>query len=151
MEIRRAAKSDLNALLDMATALWPDDLEEQVKKDVAEMLSSKKQAVFIAEDAGCEAGFIDVSIRMEYVPGATVFPMGYIEAIYVKPRFRRKGVARKLIDASEQWALERDCKHIASDTWTWNNASRKLHVDAGFKETESIVFFIKKLGQDGCH
>ena len=120
-------------MLVMATALWPDDMEAEIRKDVREMLSSKRQAVFIAAENGCDIGFVNVSTRKEYVPGATVFPLGYVEGIYVKPSFRRMGAAGQLLEAGEKWALENGCRHMASDTWVWNDASRKFHTGAGFK------------------
>lgn len=149
MEIRQATKKDFNGLLEMALLLWPDDPESQVTKDVQEMLSSSRQAVFICLDKNDKyAGFIDVSTRREYVPGATVFPIGYIEGIYVRSAYRRKGIARKLVEFGEKWALEKGCQQMASDTWVWNTVSQEFHTSVGFKEAERLVTYIKRIETD---
>ncbi len=146
MEIRQATKKDFNGLLEMALLLWPDDPESQVRKDVQEMLSSSRQAVFVCLDKNNKyTGFIDVSTRREYVPGATVFPIGYIEGIYVRSAYRRKGIATKLVECGEKWALEKGCQQIASDTWVWNTISQEFHTRAGFMEKERLVTYIKRI------
>ena len=150
MNIRQADKKDFASLVEMASFLWPDEPEDQIKKDMREVLSSKKQAVFICDEDGCDAGFINVSTRREYVPGATVYPLGYVEGIYVRPAFRRKGLARALLARGEQWALENGCKHMASDTWVWNTASRDFHTGAGFLEKETLVFYVKRIDGEEC-
>jgi aminoglycoside 6'-N-acetyltransferase I len=115
-----------------------------------EVLASKRQAVFICEQDGCDAGFINVSPRREYVPGATVYPLGYVEGIYVRPAFRRMGLARVLLARGEQWALANGCRHMASDTWVWNTASRGFHTGAGFLEKETLVFYVKRIDGGAC-
>ncbi len=84
---------------------------------------------------------------MEYVPGATTFPIGYIEGIYVKRAYRRQGVALQLAQTGEKWALEKGCRQMASDTWVWNTASQAFHVKAGFMEKERLVTYIKRIEQ----
>lgn len=150
MNIRQAGKKDFTSLVEMASFLWPDESLDELKKDMLEVLSSKRQAVFICKVDGCDAGFINVSKRKEYVPGATVYPLGYVEGIFVRTAFRRKGIAKLLLAKGEQWALENGCKHMASDTWIWNAASRSFHTGAGFTEKEPLVFYVKRIDNPAC-
>jgi aminoglycoside 6'-N-acetyltransferase I len=146
MIIRQAVKKDFNALVDLGLLLWPDESRGEVEKDFKDILSSKRQVVFVAQDeADNYAGFINVSTRREYIPGVTSFPIGYVEAIYVRRAYRRQGLASKLLEIGEQWARDKGCKQMASDTWLWNSGSQEFHKKAGFSEEERLVFFIKRI------
>ncbi|MBI2854159.1 MAG: GNAT family N-acetyltransferase [Chloroflexi bacterium] len=146
MDIRKAGKEDIDALLGMALSLWPDEPRDYLRKSLKNILASRRQAVFVCKsEDGKYAGFINVSTRREYVPGATSYPVGYVEGIYVRPKYRRKGIARKLMGLGERWAADKGCEQIGSDTWLWNTASQKFHKRVGFKEEERVVFYIKRL------
>jgi aminoglycoside 6'-N-acetyltransferase I len=146
MYIRKANRKDFKPLLQMALSLWPDEPEEQVVQDLDEMFGSARQAVFVALDEnGSYIAFIDVSTRREYVSGGTFYPVGYIEGIYVKPGYRRQGIAQALVEAGETWASHKGCKQIASDTWLWNTASQEFHKKVGFAEKERLVTYIKRI------
>ncbi len=140
MKFRRARLRDLDAVTEMGMLLWPNDRKEQVAKAMRSSLSSPEHAVIVCEeDDGTSVGFTDISLRRDYVPGVTSFPVSYVEGIYVKGAFRRKGVGRRLIQEVELWAVEKGCEQLASDTWIWNTVSQEFHTRAGFSERESGV------------
>jgi len=149
MDIHKAGRKDFKALLDMALSLWPDEPRDQVAEAIDDMLTSARQAAFVSQDdSGKYAGFINVSTRKEYVPGAVSYPIGYVEGIYVRPEHRRKGIARKMLSSAEEWAAAKGCQQMGSGTWLWNTASQEFHKRVGFSETERVVFFIKRIGVD---
>ncbi len=149
MDIRRACKKDLTALIEMALYLWPDEPEPQVRKDLVEILASTRQMIFIClDEQGKYIGFIIVSTRREYVSGATTFPVGYVEGIFVKTAYRLRGIGRQMFTVGEKWAAERGCKQIASDTWLWNLNSQEFHNRLGFMEKERLVTYIKRIDTD---
>ena len=92
------------------------------------------------------------TLKFQHLPkifkhsNASVKAVGYIEAIYVKPDHRTQGIARKLAEIAEQWAKERGCTEMASDTEIKNVDSQKFHKKIGFEHAETIVHFIKKVG-----
>ncbi len=146
VKYRRAAMSDLDAVVAMGMLLWPRDLKDPVVADMRTSLSSPDHAVYVCQDDdGNYAGFADFSLRREYVPGVSAYPAGYVEAIYVRPASRRQGVGRKLIALGEEWAAGRGCAQMASDTWLWNTLSQEFHTRSGFSETERLVFYVKRL------
>lgn len=49
---------------------------------------------------------MNLSLRHDYVPGATQSPVAYIEGIYVKENYRKQGLGKALIQHAEQWAIE---------------------------------------------
>ncbi len=146
MKFRRARPRDLDVVTEMGTFLWPHDRKEQVAKAMNSSLSSPEHAVIICEaDDGKAAGFTDISLRRDYAPGVAVYPVAYVEGIYVKGAYRRKGVGRALIPEAEAWAVEKGCEQLASDTWVWNTLSQEFHTRAGFSETERVVFYVKRI------
>ena len=101
--------------------------------------------LFLAKADDDYAGFINVSLRHEFVQGAKSYPIGYVEGIFVKEQYRNKGIAKMLIQAGEEWAKSKGCKEIASDTEIDNKTSQKFHDKLGFKKTGVIVHFVKKI------
>jgi aminoglycoside 6'-N-acetyltransferase I len=79
------------------------------------------------------------------VEGTSSSPVGYLEAIYVKPEFRNQGIAKKLVDFAKNWSIERGCSELASDCELDNEISRKFHNKIGFEEANTIVCFTMDL------
>ena len=67
------------------------------------------------------------------------------EGIYVREDFRRRGVARELLAACEQWARKQGCREFASDCELTNRESERFHRALGFGEAGRIGCFVKKL------
>lgn len=97
----------------------------------------------ITDDNGSAIAFMNLSLRSEYVPGATQNPVAYIEGIYVLDEYRNQGVGTALIKFAEQWAIEHRCVELASDALIENTVSYEFHTKVGFREVERVVFFIK--------
>jgi aminoglycoside 6'-N-acetyltransferase I len=109
------------------------------------MIGSPDDAIYLAKEGEEHIAFIHTSIRRDYVEGADEMPVAYVEAIYVKPAFQKRGIARDLISAAEKWAMQKGLKQIGSDTDTTNPPSIEFHKAVGFTEVERIVCFIKNL------
>jgi len=134
---------DFNAWLAMALDLWPKYKKAEMTKILRETARSKNEKTFIARDGRTYVGFINVSLRYEYIPGAESAPVGYVEGIYVKSKYRKQGVAADLVALGEKWSHQKGAKQMASDTWTWNKDSQRFHKKLGFKVAEKLVHFIK--------
>ena len=91
------------------------------------------------------AGFIEMTLRRDYVEGCSTSPVAYIEGIFVKKEFRNQDIGRKLLKAGEKWAREKDCAEMASDCELDNLASAEFHKAVGFKEINRIICFTKKI------
>jgi len=138
----------MDEYLAMAQDLW-NDYSQQELMDLHDAASEDRQVTFLAVNQQGYLGFIIVSIRQDYVEGATYAPTGYLEGIYVKPGYRKTGLARKLYDKGESWLVARGCTEIGSDTWTWNKASQAFHLAIGFSEEDILVHYIKKINPKG--
>jgi aminoglycoside 6'-N-acetyltransferase I len=129
----------------MSKTLFSGYSGKELRKDLDHAIRSEKHEAFFAKDNGIIPGFVNVSIRTDYVEGATGSPVGYIEALFVKPEFRKKGIAGKLFEVAEEWALKKGCTQMGSDTWVSNKGSRAFHLRMGFKEDDILVHFIKDI------
>jgi aminoglycoside 6'-N-acetyltransferase I len=148
MNFYPATTNDFSDWLEMALALWPYETREDMESLFHTLFASENDEILIARtDQGVAAGFANISIRKEYVEGSNSSPVGYIEGIYVKPEFRKQGVAKKFIDLAEEWSRERGCKELGSDTEIENTESQKFHLHIGFGKPSHIVHFIKGINK----
>ena len=143
--IRRAAQEDKDSWVRMRQCLWPDAPLEYLNYDLDEVLSDPDQAVFVATRAdGSLVAFIEVSLR-EFAEGCETSPVGYIEAWFVDENIRGQKLGRELILTAENWARERGCTEMGSDTWLENEVSIQAHRKTGYDEVERLVHFLKHL------
>lgn len=141
------AKSEhMEHLLQMASDLWKEDYSEmEMKSFFNEAINSDKHKILLYVADSIPSAFIFLSIRTDYVEGAESSPTGYLEGIYVKPEFRKAGIASKLLKAGEDWLKEKGIKQIGSDAYIDNKTSHQFHFKSGFKEVGRLVTFIKEL------
>lgn len=147
MIIVDASRENVNELTHLGLLLWPDHKWEDLKEEFIELLSSSKDKIYLSFEDQDYIGFIHLSIRSDYVEGSNSSPVGYVEGIYVKPRYRRRGMSRKLIQIGEQWCKAQGCTQIASDIELPNRSSYDFHVCVGFKEANWIIAFIKDISR----
>jgi aminoglycoside 6'-N-acetyltransferase I len=146
MVVRPVTTSDGNNWTALRCLLWPDASNSADVGHYFQRSNSLDGITFVAESPeGALCGFAELSIRREYVEGATTTPVAYLEGLFILPSFRQQGIARQLIRASERWAKEQGCLEIASDTELSNEASISVHLACGFTEVERAVAFIKRL------
>ena len=144
--VQRIKPADFADWSAMALILWPDYEKEALEADLRKILNSSNQTTFLAKNEHqASIGFINASIRTDYVEGSDGSPTGYIEGIYVEPAYRRKGVAKALLKMGEAWMIQQGCTQVGSDAWEHNTASRLFHKNLGFSETEPVIHFIKNL------
>ncbi|WP_461128705.1 aminoglycoside 6'-N-acetyltransferase [Spirosoma aerophilum] len=145
MYIELLSTYTLDAVVDLVLELWPDCTRDEELENYAQLLDSANEACYLVKAGDDYIAFVHVSCRHDYVEGADELPVAYIEGIYVKPAFRKQGIADKLIAVSEDWARQKGLTQIASDTDVTNTASIAFHKKVGFEEVERIVCFIKDL------
>jgi aminoglycoside 6'-N-acetyltransferase I len=143
--IRKANPKDIDQLIEMAVDLWPDYDREDLTNTFIELIASEKNNVLVYEHKSDFFGFIYLGIRTDYVEGSDFTPTGYVEGIYVKPAYRKTGIAARLLKAGEDWLKQSGCKQIGSDIYIDNNVSYDFHLHSGFKEAGRLITFIKNL------
>jgi aminoglycoside 6'-N-acetyltransferase I len=147
MQIKRCTSADDESWLALRNELWPDVSQAEHRQEVDDLFrDGYRYAVFLCRAATGDAmGFAEVSLRNDYVNGCGAGPVAFVEGIFVRSEHRRKGVARRLCEAIESWARERDCAELASDVEFRNLLSQWVHAALGFEETERVIFYRKRL------
>ena len=144
-QIRRAVADDKPEWLRMRQGLWPEAPTEYLDFDMDELLAESDYAVYVASSAdGNLVAFIEAGLR-NHVEGCETSPVGYIEAWYVDEHMRGQKLGREMVRVAEDWAREKGCTEMASDTWLENEASIAAHLKMGYDEAERLVHFVKKL------
>ena len=132
----------------LASELWPDASQEELKDEIAATVDDKSQGMYFVYMEGKEAiGFAQCSLRRDYVEGSTTTPVAYLEGMYVNPQYRGQGRGRELVKACEDWAREMGCVEFASDCYMDGDFEMKkaFHDAMGFTEVNRIVCYIKRI------
>ena len=145
--IKPIAYEYLDSWLAMRKQLWPDCTDSEHQAETKQFLSdSSKSAQFIYMGRDDEPlGFVEASIRHEYVNGASTSPVAYIDGIFVVERARQTGIAKNLFEAVSDWASGQNLSELISDVDLSNRLSQTVHRALGFEETERVVYFRKSL------
>ena len=113
--------------------------------DLEALTALPDAAFFLAMQDDAAVGFAQCQLRRDYVEGTSTTPVGYLEGIFVEEPFRRRGIARELLSACENWARTAGCREFASDCELGNRESLAFHRSVGFSEANRIICFTKKL------
>ena len=146
MTIRKAAQTDAAEVAKLACLLWPDHSVQEMEEEFSALIAKEDAAVFLAEGEGEAVGFAQCQLRRDYVEGTTSSPVGYLEGIFVREEYRRRGVAKALLAACEAWSREMGCTEFASDCELTNYESYRFHLALGFLEANRIICFTKRIG-----
>jgi GNAT superfamily N-acetyltransferase len=95
--------------------------------------------LFLAYDGGEPIGCAIVSVLEHYRRYVFGTEMAYVNAVYVRPQYRRRGIARELMQLAIAWSRERGCKGVrlrASDE------GRFLYENIGFSSGREMEFDI---------
>lgn len=128
------------------TRLWPDGTAISHQHDAERLITGAVPfAAWLALVGDEVAGFAEALLRSDPVNGCEMCPVAFFEGLWVEAPYRRRGIARLLIAAAEDWARSLGCHEFASDALIENIPSHTIHIAAGFAETERVVYFRKRL------
>ena len=147
--IRQMGANDRAVWVEMRVALWPDETAREHAKMIDEMLGGEDAWGLVAEAAdGTAVGFAEIAVR-KYANGCDARPVAFLEGVWVKPQFRRRGIAARLIAHAETVLAARGFRELGSDTQIDNHTPQAAHLAWGFSETERVVYFRKVLRPAG--
>lgn len=143
--IKEASVEDSKAIAGLAMLLWPDNDINSLEKELKEYLTLGKVVIFIYILETVPVGFAQCNLRYDYVEGTESNPVGYLEGIFVKSEYRKRGIAKELLSQCENWAKAQGSREFASDCELNNTESLKFHLQLGFEEANRIICFKKRL------
>ena len=148
LPIRTAQAGDTAEWTRLRLALWDDVSHEGAAAEVDRYLAGYPAPTLMAafvcvRPEGGLCGMVEVAIH-ESAPGCATENVGYLEAWYVDPDWRGRGVGRALVARAEAWALAAGCREMASDTTPSYPVSPQAHAALGYEEVER--YFRKALG-----
>jgi ribosomal protein S18 acetylase RimI-like enzyme len=132
----------LPRLADFALPEWrtADEIARGDRPMLLEALHGRIEhaAILVAElsPAGERAGYVFATTRHDYFTRAA---HAHVEVIAVTPEAERRGVARALMDAIEQWAKRRGYRHVTLNVFDRNARAKALYDSLGY-QAETIHF-----------
>jgi len=148
IRVREAVPEDASLWEAMRRELWPDGAEDHAPEIAMFFAGTLKEpvAVLMAENAaGMVVGFAELSIRDD-VAAVEGKRTGYVEGLWVRPEDRGGGVARTLMRASREWALQQTCAAFGSDR------AGRVAIDKSFQRWQGrISSGAKALWNGGLH
>ncbi|MBD5082168.1 MAG: GNAT family N-acetyltransferase [Ruminococcaceae bacterium] len=143
--IVKAGKRDAKTLAGLAVLMWDSNSVEELAAEFSKNISDSRTQFFLKYEDNIPIGFAQCQLRCDYVEGTSTTPVGYLEGIFIKEEYRRKGYARELLAECEAWAREKGCREFASDCEIDNDDSFHFHKAMNFKEANRIICFTKDL------
>ncbi len=146
VKIRPLRETDRDEWVRLRRALWPHhdpiELEAEAEEIVGQLETTP---VFVAEGPhGRLCGMVEAAIRTSAF-GCTTDRIGYLEAWYVEPDCRWRGIGRALAERAEAWARGRGCTEMASDTTPRYPLSAAAHSALGYRVVKRKTHFRKEL------
>ena len=143
--IKRAGMDEAGELADLATQMWTDHTREDLEAAFRKLAVDDEAACFIKYAEDQPIAFAQCQLRYDYGEGTKSSPVGYLEGIYVREKYRKNGYAAELLSECEKWAKEKGCSEFASDCELDNADSFRFHMALGFEEANRIICFRKDL------
>ena len=145
MTIQRVTEENIAQFTELSCLLFPEEDYDLALQTYKQSFSTDREVEFLYQQDGKCVGMMHLSVRTDYVNGTNTSPVLYLEAIYVLPGYRNKGIARELIAFSAEYAKLRGITQIASDCMTDNHSSEAFHKSCGFREEERVICFVKDI------
>ena len=145
IEMELLSENNLHPLTELTVEFWKDCNYEEEILCWRQIINASDNYCALAKQKDSYLGFIHLAIRNDYVEGSYKDKTAYLEAIYIRPAFRKQNIASLLLNKSEVWAKSKGFNQIASDTDFDNSGSQLFHKKSGFKEVNRIVCYLKNL------
>lgn len=143
MNIIQACEKNLKNWARLTQMMYPYMSENEALLTCKSLLDTGKEKGYLAYIESDCVGFINISLRVDYVNGTISSPVLFIESIYVEQEFRGKNIARSLVAFVNNIAKQQNISEIASDCKIENVISEAFHKACGFKEQERVICFTK--------
>jgi GNAT superfamily N-acetyltransferase len=116
---------------DRVNAGW----RERYLEFFGELLRTSRGQFFVAEIAGQLIGSAAVYKLPNHRSAIILAQSAYVSTVYVKPTWRRRGIARALMQQAVAWARRNGCEVIRLRT---SLGGRALYEGLGFRQSDEL-------------
>lgn len=142
MLVRQAALEDLEALASLFDEYRQFYGRESDMEGARSFLLARfghgESTLFIACDSATPVGFLQLYSSFSSVSMGRTF---ILNDLYVRPRFRRKGVAKRLMTAAEEFGRKIGAVQLTLSTAVTNQEAQALYAAMGWKRDEQFYVF----------
>lgn len=136
--VRRAAQSDIGTLVGLMREFYSESghvLDHRSAEAAFSQLFTNPDlgCVWLAEQQGAALGH--VVLTLHYIMEHSGFS-GYIDDLFVRPEFRRQGVARALLTQLWIECERRDCKSVYVEVGGDNSPAIALYRQLGLQQLQ---------------
>ena len=139
--IGKLKKADEQDYFKLIKKLWNDILDEEINA-ITEASFQNKNIVYVAKMKSQVVGFLNTSIRHDYVEGSTKNQTGYIEGIYVEEAFRNNQIAKQMVHFAINAFYTQGIIEVGSDVEIDNTDSMAFHERIGFEDVGTIKHYM---------
>jgi len=145
MRVRNAKAADLEALLALNAFVQQQHTDalpqlfkattkpQQIRDEFKDFISDPNSLVLLAEETE-PAGYLFAQFQNHPANWARFeLKLLCIQHLVVAPKFRRQGVATKLLSAALDAARSRGIERIELDVWSFNSEAKNFYLKNGFK------------------
>lgn len=106
----------------------------EVRKMLSELLQREDAAIFLVRVGETVARLAEVYIKQdEEHPLRITHRYGYLQSLIVLEAFRKYGLGKLLVKATEQWARERGATEMQLDTWEFEAGPLHFYEHLGYR------------------
>ena len=145
MIIRKAEYQDVKILNNFLTLLIRDEKKYDyginenftVTNMYENYIEDETKLIIVAEENGIIMGYLFGVIKPK---DATYnYTTARLDALYVLPEFRKKGIATALIEYFKKWAFAKKVQKLEVSVWCNNKEAKQLYEKAHFKTASETL------------
>jgi ribosomal protein S18 acetylase RimI-like enzyme len=137
--IRQAGAGDYNKCLPLLTLLYHGDVGPGFRPCFEDYVKSENGVVLISEKSNLVMGVLVGSHCLDIDwEGKTA----RIDALIVNEKYRRTGIASKLVNRFAELSRQMNCKAIKSRVNAKNRGAQAFHERLGFKRADTHEYFL---------
>jgi len=142
IEIRSIKRIDEEAIAKLAGQLGYPSSVHEIRERLAQILEDENEAVFVAESAEREVvGWVHVFEARRLV----IEPFVEIGGLVVSEGQRDSGVGKALLEAGENWAIDRGIEVIRVRSNVIREGAYRFYEHMGYNDVKTQNVFLKEL------
>lgn len=135
--------NDLSVLFDLYRVFYNQKSDiEAAKTFLNERFKNGDSKIFVAQDNGTTLGFTQLYPSFSSVSMKQIW---ILNDLFVVESYRRRGVAKLLMDAAEKYALDSGAVRIVLATQISNTSAQKLYESRRYAKDEDFYHYALRL------